>query len=393
MNIENQLQLICQGAAQVTPLPELGEKLKKREKLVIKLGCDPTAPDLHLGHAVVLSKLKKFQELGHDVCFIIGDFTTKIGDPTGKSKTRPPLTDETIAKNAKTYFEQVFTILDRNKTRIAFNSEWLSKLNFADVIKLCGQTTLARLIEREDFKNRLNNQTPIGFHELLYPILQGYDSVAITADVELGGTDQTFNLLFGRDLQIAHGQEPQVILTMPILPGLDGVEKMSKSLNNYVGLSEDPENAFGKLMSMPDSNMLTYFDLLIYKTKEELISIKNGLEDGSIHPMKLKKELAHAIVSKFWGAEFADKGLKKFEDIFQKHDYANATKLEVGESEIWIVDLIKKVGVTSNSEARRLITAGAVSLEDQKISDTNAKISVQAGQVFKVGKKVFKIKF
>ncbi len=383
------------GTVAILPEEDFKKKLASGKKLIIKLGMDPTAPDLHLGHAVVLRKLKQFQDAGHEILFLIGDFTARIGDPTGKSKTRPVLGDQEIEQNTKTYFEQVTRILDPKKVKIVYNSEWLGKLSFTDLVKLCGKVTLARIIEREDFKNRLDQQVSIGFHELLYPLMQGYDSVALHADIELGGTDQTFNLLMGRVLQEQYGQEPQAILTVPLLEGLDGVEKMSKSLGNYVGLSESAEQAFGKLMSISDTLMFRYFEVLLLATPETLVDYKHQIAAGTLHPMDLKKKMAHDIVALFWGAHDAVTAQKHFESIFQNKDLSKAQEFVLTGviQPLWIVDLLKIVGaISSSSEARRLIESGAVQLNEQPVKDFKALVTVTSGMTLKVGKhRVYKL--
>lgn len=379
-------------AASVSCLPEgaLDKKLQTGKKLVIKLGMDPTAPDLHLGHAVVLRKMRDFQDAGHSVVFLIGDFTARIGDPSGKSKTRPPLDPETIAKNTQTYFEQVTRVLDKDKITIRYNSEWLEKLNFSDVLKLCAKTTVARIIEREDFAQRLEKNISIGFHELLYPIMQGYDSVALHADVELGGTDQTFNLLMGRFLQEQYGQDAQVVMTMPLLEGLDGVEKMSKSLGNYVGLAESAQQAFGKLMSISDTLMWRYFEVLLLYTAESIAQMKRDSAAGTAHPMQLKKRMAHEVLSEFWSQAEADHAQAQFEAVFQKGDLSKAQKITLPEgtpATLWIVDLLKMLGaLSSSSEAKRLIESGAVLIADQAVTDFKAHITWHDGMTIKVGK-------
>ncbi len=396
-SLEHSLEIITSGANSVIPLEDLKKKLSKNKPLVIKLGMDPTAPDLHLGHAVVLSKMRQFQDLGHKIIFLIGDYTTKIGDPTGRSKTRPPLTDEEIAQNAQTYFKQVSKILDPAKTEVRYNSEWLSKLTFSDLIKLCAKATVAQIIEREDFSKRLAEKTPISLHELLYPLMQGYDSVALEADVELGGTDQTFNLLMGRHLQEHYGQEPQCILTMPILEGLDGVQKMSKSYGNYVGLWEAADQAFGKLMSISDSLMFKYLLLLGGKTEREVAELKVAVAENKKHPMELKKEMAQTIVARFWSADEASSARKQFESLFQKQDYSAANEVDASslfDKDLWIVDLLKHVGsVTSSSEAKRLIESKSVWIGDAVVSDFKAMIKPSAGMIIRVGKhKIYKLK-
>ncbi|MGE0009466.1 MAG: tyrosine--tRNA ligase [Candidatus Babeliales bacterium] len=388
---------LLRGAAQSLPEGGLLEKIKSGKKLVIKFGADPTAPDLHLGHAVVLSKLREFQDLGHDVIFLIGDFTAAIGDPTGKSKTRIPLTQEEIRRNTVTYCEQVSRVLDPQKTIIRYNSEWLGALTPIDIVKLCAKTTLARLTEREDFTQRIENNQPISFHELLYPLFQGYDSVALNADVELGGTDQTFNLLFGRFLQEHYGKEPQVILTVPLLEGLDGVQKMSKSLGNAIGLTEPADQAYGKLMSISDTLMWRYFKLLLGTTDHEISVLQERIAGGTLHPMALKKQMAHDIVEKFWSKSDADAAQEKFEAVFQNHDLSQGTEVALEQDtpkNLWIVDFLKQLGAVKNSsEAKRLIEDGAVKIDNEPVTDFKAEITWKSGMLVKVGKhRVYKIK-
>lgn len=389
----NALDILTSGTSQVLPEGALAEKLKKGKKLKIKLGMDPTTPDLHLGHAVVLSKMKQFQDLGHDIILIIGDYTARIGDPTGKSKTRPSLTEKEIKKNTKTYFEQVGKILDTDKMTIRYNSEWLDKLTSQDVVKLCALVTVARLIERDDFANRIKNKQPIRFHELLYPLFQGYDSIAIESDVELGGTDQTFNLLMGRFLQEQSGQEPQVVITTPLLEGLDGHEKMSKSLGNAIGLAEPADQAFGKLMSMSDNLMWRYFELLLNKSSQEISSFQERIASGNLHPMALKKDMAYDIIEKFWSQQEAEKARDAFEKLFQQKDYSQVAPVKLPEdlkNPIWIVELLKTLdAVKTTSEAKRLIEAGAVAIDDKKITDFKAEIKHKKDMIIKVGKHRF----
>jgi tyrosyl-tRNA synthetase len=397
MNIETVLKILRIGTVQITPEEDLKKKLLRGKPLKIKFGMDPTAPDLHLGHAVVLSKLRQLQDLGHEIFLLIGDYTARIGDPTGRSKTRPPLTEEQIKANAKTYTDQISKILDPAKTQIRYNSEWLAKLTFADVIKIAGTLTLARLIEREDFQKRMSENISIGFHELLYPIMQGYDSIALHADVEFGGTDQTFNLLMGRFLQEQFNQEPQVIITMPLLEGLDGVQKMSKSYGNYIGLWESADQAFGKLMSISDELMWRYYSLLLLKTDYEIQKMKVGVEANTLHPMTLKKEMALGIVARFWSTNDAENAHKQFEALFQNKDYSKATEVELPKdtpNPIWIVDLVKKLGaVSTSSDAKRLIESGAVHVDDVAVQEFKAEIKWTSGMIIKVGKhKIYKIK-
>ena len=384
------LEKIKQGTAKIIPEKDLQKKLASGKRLKVKLGMDPTAPDLHLGHAVVLSKLKDFQDLGHDVIFLIGDYTSKIGDPSGRSKTRPTLTDEDIKRNMKSYFEQVGKILDPKKLTIRYNSELLGDLSLADFIKLASKVTVARLIERDDFQKRLKKQQPIGFHELFYPIMQGYDSVALDADVELGGTDQTFNLLMGRFLQEQFGKEPQVVITTPLLEGLDGVQKMSKSLGNAIGLAEPADQAFGKLMSISDDLMWRYFELLLSKSPAEISEMQEKVAYGTLHPMALKKDMAHQIITKFWSEKEAGPARESFEALFQKKDYSKAQSVSLPSdtaNPLWIVDLIKEIGaVKTSSEAKRLIESKAVLIDGEPVSDFKAEIKWKSGMTIKVGK-------
>lgn len=387
---------LIRGTTAVLPEGELEKKLKTGKPLTIKLGMDPTAPDLHLGHAVVLRKLKEFQDQGHNIIFLIGDFTARIGDPTGKSKTRPPLTKEQIQKNTQTYFQQVGRILDTSKVKICYNSEWLDKLTAHDMIELCSKVTVARLIEREDFANRLEKKQPISFHELLYPLMQGYDSVALEADVELGGTDQTFNLLMGRFLQEQYGQEPQVIFTTPLIEGLDGGQKMSKSLDNYIALTEEPSQAFGKLMSVSDELILRYAQALLWWSDDLVKKTKAGVDEGIQHPMELKKVIAHSIVSVFWSKEEADAAQKQFEDLFQKKDLSKAAAVTLPAetaNPVWIVDFLKLLGaIKSSSEAKRLIEGKSVLIDDKVVAEFKAEIKWKPGMTIKVGKhRIYKI--
>ncbi len=386
----DKVEKIIAGTVQVSPQADLEKKLASGKKLKIKLGMDPTAPDLHLGHAIVLSKMKDFQDLGHEVIFLIGDFTSRIGDPSGRSKTRPPLSDKEIERNMKTYFEQVGKILDPKKITIRYNSEWLSKLSMEDLVKLASKVTVARLIEREDFQKRLKEQQPISFHELLYPLFQGYDSVVLDADVELGGTDQTFNLLMGRFLQEQFGKEPQIVITTPLLEGLDGVQKMSKSLGNAVGLADSVSDAFGKLMSISDDLMWRYFALLLAKTPAEISEMQEKVAYGAIHPMALKKDMAHQIIEKFWSTKEADAARDSFEAVFQKKDYSKAQSVSLpadAANPIWIVELLKKIGaIKTSSEAKRLIESKSILIDGEPIIDFKAEVPWKSGMTLKVGK-------
>jgi len=396
-SLEKTLELIKAGTSAIIPEAELIKKLQKNVPLHIKLGMDPTAPDLHLGHAVVLSKLKQFQDLGHTVIFIIGDFTARIGDPTGKSKTRPPLSPEDIKKNTQTYFDQVGKILDTSKLTVRYNSEWLDKLTIKEMIGLCAKVTLNRLTERDDFEKRIKASQPISFHELLYPLFQGYDSVVLKADVELGGTDQTFNLLMGRHLQEHFSQHPQVIITTPLLEGLDGGPKMSKSLGNAIGLSEPADQAFGKLMSISDTLMWHYMHVLLHTNDQEIKKLQQQVIQSVVHPMDIKKNMAQAIVARFWSAADAEKARQNFEALFQQKDYSQAQEVVMPTgtpAPIWIVDLLKLLGaVSSSSDAKRLIESGAVHVDHRLVTDFKTEITWKPGLIIKAGKhKIYKIK-
>jgi len=389
-------EALIQGTVEIIPTDQkdgLQARLQADRPLIIKFGADPTAPDLHLGHAVVLSKLRQFQDAGHTVVFLIGDFTARIGDPSGKSKTRPPLSPTEITENSATYLAQVGKILDIKQCVIRYNSEWLGSLSSSEWVQLCGQVTVARIIEREDFAQRLAQHTPIGFHELLYPLMQGYDSVALHADVELGGTDQTFNLLMGRFLQEQYGQRPQIVMTLPLLEGLNGHHKMSKSLGNIIGLTEPAHQAFGKLMSISDDLMWHYYTVLLWKSREEINIFQQAITDRTMHPMELKKQMAHAIIAKFWGTGKAEAAQHTFEQLFQKHDYSHAQIIPLPatmHNPVWIVDLLKYLAiVTTSSEARRLIEGGGVSIDEVKITDPTTKITLQSGMLIKAGKHSF----
>ena len=383
-SVAEQLKLLEQGVEKLVTPEELKKKLEQNRPLRVKLGCDPTAPDLHLGHSVVLKKLRQFQDLGHKAVLIIGDYTALIGDPTGQNKTRPMLSDADIERNAKTYFDQAGKILDTapDKLEIHRNSEWLSKMNLADTLRLASQMTVARMLERDTFEKRYEADVPIGVHEFLYPLMQGHDSVMIKADVELGGTDQTFNNLVGRDLQRHAGQEPQVVMILPILEGLDGVEKMSKSKGNYIGINDSPKDMFGKTMSIGDELMWKWYTLLFFKTPAEIAELKNG------HPMEAKKALAHAIVEQYHEKAAADHAREEFEKQFSKKQLQEVARiLPVEPGEIWIIELIEKAHkFNSRSEIRRLIQGGGVSIDGLKISDEKAQIAVRDGMILKVGK-------
>ncbi len=388
--------ILLTGVEQVLPHGGLEKKLQRGKPLLVKFGADPTAPDIHLGHVVVLSKLRQFQDEGHTIQFIIGDFTARIGDPTGKSKTRPPLEPEEIARNAETYLQQVTRVLDPNKLEIIYNSQWFSSMTLADFIRVAGKTTLARIMERDDFSNRFATGSAIGFHELFYPMLQAYDSVMLKCDIELGGTDQTFNLLMGRYLQEQYGQEPQIIMTMPLLEGLDGVQKMSKSLGNYIGLAEPAIDAYGKLMSISDELMWRYWLLLSGKSVADIEELRSHVQQGILHPLACKKMMAHCIVARFWSPAGADEGQATFEALSQQKDYSQAREVVLEKqyaASTWIVDILKHVGaVQTSSEARRLLDDGAVALDQQKITDFKASVVLTSGAILKVGKhRIYKI--
>jgi len=382
------IETIRRGSHELIVEEELVKKLASGRKLRVKLGLDPTAPDLHLGHTVVINKLRHFQELGHQVQFLIGDFTGMIGDPTGKNQTRPPLTREEILKNAETYREQVFKILDPDKTQILFNSEWSDKLGAEGMIKLAAQYTVARLLERDDFSKRMKNNQPIAVHELLYPLMQGYDSVAMKADVELGGTDQKFNLLVGRELQRAYGQEPQCILTMPLLEGLDGREKMSKSLGNYIGIAEPAEEIFGKLLSISDQLMWRYLDLLSFESADTLGKWRKEVEAGR-NPKEIKVLLAKEIVARFHSAAAANRAEEAFE---ARHRHGalpeDMPEKEVGETQI--LKILKDAGlVPSTNEAARVLEQGGVRVNGEKVEDRNLQFKRGETLVIQVGKRKF----
>lgn len=379
VSVDEQIKIIAKGAEEIISVDDLRGKLERSQKtgipLTVKLGLDPTAPDIHLGHTVVLRKIKQFQDLGHRAVIIIGDFTGMIGDPTGKSKTRKPLTRKEIVENAKTYEKQIFKILEREKTEVRFNSEWLSKLNFADVIGLASKCTVARILERDDFQNRFQMHESIGVHEFFYPLMQGYDSVELKSDVELGGTDQRFNILMGRNLQKDYGQESQVAMFMPILEGTDGFEKMSKSLGNYIGINEEPNDIYGKVMSIPDNLIVRYFELVTDIHPDELSIIKETLNSGKVNPRDIKMRLAREITALYHGCETAALAEKHFRLVFQRREMPeNITEYEIpmnmlDNDGVDAVKLLVQIGFSSsNSEARRLISQGALKVNGNKIS-------------------------
>ncbi|MFZ0678754.1 tyrosine--tRNA ligase [Candidatus Binatus sp.] len=381
---DEQAAALARGVVEIISPAELAAKIAPGRPLRIKLGMDPTAPDLHLGHSVVLKKLRDFQDAGHTVIFLVGDFTAMIGDPTGRSETRKPLSRDEIERNANTYREQVFKILDREATEIRFNSEWMNDLDVAELIKIAATVSVSRLLERDDFEKRLEAQEPLFLHELLYPVIQGYDSVALKADLEIGGTDQKFNMLVGRDLQRHFGQAPQVVMTMPLLEGLDGVKKMSKSLGNYVGLTDKPEDVYGKLMSVPDKLMVRYYELLTSATPEEIAAVKSG----GMHPMEAKKRLARMIVTEYQGASAATRAEEYFESKHQRREIpANAQVYRIAE-DLWICELMKQLQFTpSTSEARRLVSQGAVRVDGHTVTDVNFRFVPGEHKVLEVGKR------
>jgi tyrosyl-tRNA synthetase len=395
--VEEQLELIERGIVDLISREELVKKLTRSletgKPLKIKAGFDPTAPDLHLGHTVLLQKLRHFQLLGHQICFLIGDFTGLIGDPTGKSETRPRLTPEDVQRNAETYKEQVFRILDQEKTEVVFNSAWFSEFSSYEMIRLASELTVARMLEREDFKQRFDSGRPISIHEFLYPLIQGYDSVALEADVELGGTDQLFNLLMGRDLQRSRGQEAQVVLTMPLLEGLDGVNKMSKSLGNYIGITESADDIFGKVMSVSDELMFRYYELLSDLSVDEIATLKADLDNGKVHPKAVKVKLAKELTARFHDDESAQAAEKNFEQVFARHELPDDIpeyRMPGSEEEIWLPKLLLEAGlVKSTSDGRRMIKQNAVSLDGEKVSDMELCVPAQGNVLLKVGKRRF----
>jgi len=391
-SVEEQLETIQRGADEILVEKELVAKLKEGRPLRIKAGFDPTAPDLHLGHTVLINKLRQFQDLGHEVLFLIGDFTGMIGDPTGKSATRPPLTEEDVKQNAKSYQQQIFKILDEDKTKVMFNSTWMSKMTSVDMIKLAASSTVARMLERDDFSKRYKGGQSIAIHEFLYPLIQGYDSVAMHADVELGGTDQKFNLLMGRQLQEQNGQKPQCVLTMPILEGLDGVQKMSKSLNNYIGIDDAPKDMFGKIMSISDDLMWRYFELLSFRPLSEIETFKQEMAAGK-NPRDIKFLLAEEIIARFHSEEAATGAREGFIAQFAKNkipDDIPELSFQAPEGGYPIANLLKDAGLCgSTSDAMRMIQQGAAKIDGEKIADKSVKIMSGTEGVFQVGKRKF----
>lgn len=392
-SIEEQLETIKRGSVEVISEDELVKKLNRGKPLLVKAGFDPTAPDLHLGHTVLIHKLRQFQELGHKVLFLIGDFTGMIGDPTGKSETRKALTRDDVAKNAETYKEQVFKILDPGKTDVRFNSEWMDKMTASDLINLAAKYNVARMLERDDFNKRYKSGQSISIHEFMYPLIQGYDSVALKADVEIGGTDQKFNLLVGRELQRDYGQEPQVVLTMPLLEGTDGINKMSKSLGNYIGITEPPKEIFGKVMSITDDLMFRYYELLSHISTQELNELKEGIKSGAIHPKDTKVRLAKEMVARFHGKDAAGQAAEEFSNIFKAgglpDDIEEKDIICEGESLSVTVTVARAGLAPSNSEARRLIQQGGVSVDGTKVTDVNTELAAGKEYLIQVGKRRF----
>ena len=400
LSFENQLKIISRGTEEILLPEELRAKIKhsieKREPLVIKFGVDPTAPDLHLGHSVALRKLKDFQDLGHKVVLLIGDFTAKIGDPSQRSVTRPQLSPEDIKINAKTYTDQAFKILNKKRTIIDYNSRWFSRMSFEDLLKLAAKFTVARLLERDDFHNRFHRNISIGLHEFLYPVMQAYDSVILKADVEIGGTDQKFNMLAGREVQKEAGLETQVVITLPILEGTDGVQKMSKSLGNHIGLTEPPNEMFGKVMSIPDEVMIRYFKLATTLALSEIEEIEQGVEKEEVHPADLKRRLGREIVTLYWGKEKAERAEREFDSVFKRKEMPSEIPLKsvsrelLKNGKIWIVELLRETGLAkTNSEARRLIEQGGVKLNQEEIISSDLDISPKTGDILQAGKRRF----
>lgn len=394
-SVKEQFDIIKTGTVEIIPEDELLKKfetsLKNNKPLNIKLGCDPSSPDLHIGHSVVLNKLRQFQDLGHNAILIVGDYTAMIGDPSGKKKTRPQLTFEETRENGISYFEQAGKILDLENTKVVYNSEWLSKLDLKDMIEILSKFTVQRILERDDFTNRLKEHTEISFHEMLYPVMQGYDSYAIDADVELGGTDQKFNNLVGRDIQKRYGKEQQIVITMPLLVGTDGYEKMSKSLDNAIGISDEPKDIFGKTMSIPDTLIYDYFELCTRLDKNELKTIKETLENKDNNPRDLKRRLGIELVKQYYNEETAARTIEEFDEIFIKKGIPDEIpEINFDQEKMKLIEIMTKGNLAeSNSNARRLIEQGAVSIDSKKITDVNSEIEIINGMIFKVGKRKF----
>ncbi|HEY9160791.1 MAG TPA: tyrosine--tRNA ligase [Desulfomonilia bacterium] len=390
MDIDKQLREIKRGAVGIISEEELEKKLKKGRPLRIKAGFDPTAPDIHFGHTVVLNKMRQFQDMGHEVIFLIGDFTGMIGDPSGRSSTRKVLTREDVLENAQTYKKQFFKVLDPEKTEVRFNSEWMDGMTVSDFIKLTSHQTVARMLERDDFSKRFKGEQPISIHEFLYPFVQGYDSVALNADIELGGTDQIFNLLMGREMQRVYGQEQQVVMTMPLLVGLDGVQKMSKSYNNYIGINDEPSEMYGKVMSISDDLMWLYYELLSRRTLDEISEMKQDVTSGKLHPMDAKKALAYELVERYHDRKLADSSAEVFMTVHSKKEVPDdIPEYNLPKEKAWICSIMKETGlVSSTSEARRLVKQGAVKVNEKKISDDNLNLD-EGSHVIQAGKRRF----
>jgi len=398
--IKNNIDLLKRGTEEIIPLEEFHKKIEKSERenrpLIVKSGFDPSAPDIHLGHTVLLRKMKHFQDMGHTVVFLIGDFTGMIGDPSGRSTTRKRLTREEVLENAETYKKQVFKILDREKTDVRFNSNWCASMTFSDVLGLTAKYNVARMLERDDFEKRYKSGVPISILEVMYPLVQGYDSVMLKADIELGGTDQKFNLLVGRDLQREYGQEPQVIMTVPLLVGLDGEQKMSKSLNNYIGINEPPKEIFGKVMSISDDLMFTYYEMVTDIPMDEVEAMRSGIRDGSVHPKDVKVRLGKEICAQFYDRDTAEKAAQEFNKIFVKKDIPDEiegyslSEDEYESGKIWIVKLLVLTGMAkSNGEGRRLVQGGGVSFNGEKIVGEDFELNSPVKGILKVGKRRF----
>ncbi len=389
----DQMELIRRGVVDLITEGELADKLRRKKRLRIKLGVDPTTPDLHLGHTVVMQKLRQFQDLGHQVIFLIGDFTAQIGDPSGRNVGRPPLTPAEIAINLKTYISQATKILDPKKVELRYNSEWLGKMTFADVVGLATHYTLARMMEREDFKKRFQAGDPLSMHELLYPLMQGYDSVVLEADVELGGTDQIFNLLVGRELQRAYNQEPQVVLTMPLLVGTDGVQKMSKSYGNYIGISEPANEIFGKVMSISDDLMWMYYELLSRKSMDEISKLKEDVAIGKVHPKSAKERLAEELVARFHSDSDANKAKEHFDNVFTKRNLPQEIEEKRIDTNLGQISLVQALSMAeiaaSKSEIKRVIQQGGLVVNGEKVTDIDARISTAETYDVKFGKRKF----
>jgi len=405
LSLEEQLKIIKRGTVEILPEEDLIRKLKRSIKenrpLRIKQGYDPTAPDIHLGHTVCLRKLRQFQEIGHQVVLIIGDYTGMVGDPSGRSEARPQLSFQEVRKNAETYQKQFFKVVEKQKTEVHFNGEWFSKMSFQDIMHLASKFTLARILERDDFSNRYKEQIPISIHELFYPLMQAYDSVMIKADLEIGGTEQKFNLLAARQIQEIYGQEPQVILTMPVLPGTDGLQRMAKSVGNYIGVAESPKEIFGKIMSIPDDLIYPYFELVTDVPEDDLLRIKKDLleippeagEEKKTNPMILKKRLGKEIVRMYYSKQEADKALEEFEKVFSKKELPEEIPIkhfEHDEPEIWVPHMLVKAGCAkSTSQVKRLIKQGGLYIDNKRIDDEDLKMPVEGEKLVKLGKRRF----